>query len=410
METPRTPRKPRYGIGPQSPGPTIVRAHGSTLFTADGDRILDGASGALVCNIGHGRPELAAIAANAIARVDYVLPPWPTPARVALTESLVKDWLPPTFDSVFLACGGSEANDSAIRLARLYHLANGEPQRWKVIGRSPSYHGSTLATLAAGYHRTRRDGFDPLLSEWPKAPWNDAGALAAAIEAAGPETVSAFIAEPVIGAAGGALVASNDYWAEVSEVLKHYGVLGISDEVMTGFGRTGKKWGFDHDPWSPDILVSGKGLGGGYVPISVVAANDRVADALAKGSSQLMFFTYSGHDLTCAVADEVLRILRDEQLVARAHTMGERLRAGLVRELGSLEQVVEIRGRGLMLGVELSGITAASVVGQCLKMGLWVYPSGSGGPVPESILVAPPLVVTNNEVDQIVSTLAAVLA
>ena len=403
-------RTPHYGIGPQTPGPTIVRANGSMLYTDDGRQILDGGSGALVTNIGHGRPELAAVAANAIARVDYVLPPWPTPARMSLAHTLVESWLPPTFHSVFLASGGSEANDSAIRLARLYHLANGDPGRWKVIGRSPSYHGSTLATLAAGHHRARRDGFDPFLSEWPKTPWNDAKAVEAAIQAAGPETVSAFIAEPVIGAAGGALVASSDYWAEVAEILARYGVLGIADEVMTGFGRTGRKWGIDHDPWSPDIIVSGKGLGGGYVPISLVAANDRIADALNGSDAPLMFFTYSGHDLTCAVAGEVLRILQEEELVARALTMGERLRSELIRTLGSNPKVADIRGRGLMLGVEFDGVKTATVVAACLERGLWIYPAGSGAPVPESILVAPPLVVKNNEIDQIVSTLAAVLA
>ena len=399
----------RYGFANQSSGPMIVRAAGSMLYTADGRQILDGASGALVTNIGHGRPEVAAVAAQALLNVDYAIPPWPTPARLALADTLVECWLPVDFHHVFLASGGSEANDSAIRLARLYHLANGEPTRWKVIGRSPSYHGSTLATLAMGYHRSRRDGFDPLLAEWPKAPWNDAGAVAAAIEAAGPETVAAFVAEPVIGAAGGALVASPDYWAEVGEICRRYGVLAIVDEVMTGFGRTGKVWGHDHDPWTPDILVSGKGLGGGYVPISLVSANDRVADGMAKGRGQLMFFTYSGHDLTCAVAREVLRIMQEEELVNRAASMGERLKYELDNALGCLELVAEVRGRGLMLGVELRGITTATVVAECLARGLWVYPAGSGHPTPESILVAPPLVVTEGEIDRIVSTLAEVL-
>ncbi len=399
----------RYGFANSGGGPTIVRAAGSILYTDDGREILDGASGALVTNIGHGRPEVAAVAAKALLNVDYAIPPWPTPARMNLADLLVDRWLPKDYHHVFLASGGSEANDSAIRLARLYHLANGEPTRWKVIGRSPSYHGSTLATLAMGHHRARRDGFDPFLAEWPKAPWSDAGAVGAAIEAAGPETVSAFVAEPVIGAAGGALVAPPDYWAEVGEICRRYGVLMIVDEVMTGFGRTGKVWGHDHDPWTPDILVSGKGLGGGYVPISLVSANDRVADGMAKGKGPLMFFTYSGHDLTCVVAQEVLRILEDEQLVARADTMGAKLRDALESALSKSDRVAEIRGRGLMLGIELRGITTATVVAECLALGLWVYPAGSGHPVPDSILVAPPLVVTDSEIDRLVTTLAEVL-
>jgi adenosylmethionine-8-amino-7-oxononanoate aminotransferase len=396
----------RYRFTATAPGPTIVRATGVELITDDGRRIIDGASGAVVTNIGHGRAEVADAVAAALRQVDYVIPVWPTPKRLALADALVERWLPDGFNHVFFASGGSEANDSAIRLARFHHLATGQERRYKIIGRQPSYHGSTLATLAAGGHNARRSGYEPLLNEWPKAPWDDADAVAAAIEAAGPDTVAAFIAEPVIGAAAGCLVAPPDYWARIDEVCRHYGVLTIADEVMTGFGRTGTRWGHEQDPWSPDIVVSGKGLGGGYVPISLVSAHDRVVDPITESGRAVMFFTYSAHEASCAGALAVLEVLEREHLVDRVTPLGDHLQAGLRTALAGNERVAEIRGRGLMVGVELRGVSSAAVVGAALERGLWVYPGGSGAPVPDAVMIAPPFVITEAELDRIVAILA----
>ncbi len=378
-------------------------------MTSDGRRILDAAGGAAVNNIGHGRAEVAAAVAAAMAEVDYVLPTWTTPARLALADTLVERWLPAGFSHVFFVGGGSEANDTAIRLARAHHVSRGEAGRYKVIGRLPSYHGSTLATLAAGGHAARRSGYEPLLAEWPKAPWNDADAVGALIESAGPETVAAFIAEPVIGAAGGALVASADYWARIAEVCRQYGVLTIADEVMTGFGRTGHRWGHEHDPWIPDILVSGKGLGGGYVPLSLVSAADHVVDPITEAGRTVMFFTYSGHDSCCAGASVVLRILDDEGLVERAAVMGSRLHDALKAALGAHPNVAEVRGRGLMLGVELRGMSSAEVVAAALARDVWVYPAGSGAPVADAVLIAPPFVIDDHHIERIVTVVAAAI-
>jgi adenosylmethionine-8-amino-7-oxononanoate aminotransferase len=407
----------RYQFTAQYPGPTIVRTEGCELITSTGQRIIDGAAGAVVNNIGHGRQEVVDAVAKAMSQCDYVLPTWTTPARLELADLLVDKWLPTGFNHVFLAGGGSEANDTAIRLARYHHLANGQSQRYKVIGRQPSYHGSTLATLSAGGHNTRRAGYEPLLSEWPKVPWNDADALAGAIEAAGPETVSAFIAEPVIGAAAGALVAPPDYWARIAEVCRHYGVLTIIDEVMTGFGRTGKRWGFEHDDWgtphtpglTPDILVAGKGLGGGYVPISVVSASDAVVDPITAAGKTVMFFTYSGHDSSCAGAVAVLNILERENLVERAAVMGDRLKHALHDRFDSHPRITEIRGRGLMLGMQLDGGSSTEVVMKALDLGLWVYPAGSGAPVTDAILIAPPFVIEDSHIDRMLDILEKAL-
>lgn len=402
------PSKHRFALTPQpaSPG-TIVKAEGCELITDTGRRILDAAGGAVVNNIGHGRPEIADAVATALRELDYVVPLWPTPNRLALSDLLVDEWLPHGFGQVFFAGGGSEANDTAMRLARMHHLSRGDDQRHRVIGRVPSYHGSTLATLAIGGHMQRRDGFEPMMAEHPKVPWNSADAVAAAIEAAGPDTVAAFIAEPVIGASGPGLVASLDYWAQVTEICREYGVLMISDEVMTGFGRTGKRWGCDHDAWQPDIIVAAKGLTGGYAPLSMVAASDAVVEPLAQADRGVMFFTYSGHDSACAASVAVLQIIEREGLVQRAAVQGERLRGALHNALDGNPRVNEIRGRGLLLGVELEGVTSAAVVAEAMERDVWIYPGGSGPAVNDGLLFSPAMIVTDAEIDRIAEVAAA---
>ncbi|MFW2383281.1 MAG: aspartate aminotransferase family protein [Acidimicrobiales bacterium] len=395
----------RFTAGGQVP--TIVAGEGCELITADGRRILDAAGGAVVNNVGHGRRQVATAVAAAMANLDYVLPIWPTPTRLELIDYLVERWLPSGFERVFFAGGGSEANDSAMRLARSYHLARGESQRYKVIGRVPSYHGSTLATLSIGGHMARRDGYDPLLQEHPKVPWDNAGALAAAIEASDPATVSAFIAEPIIGASGAALIAPLDYWAAVSEVCREYGVLMIADEVMTGFGRTGQRWGHDHDHWKPDVIVAAKGISGGYLPLSMVSATNEVVDAVAAADRNVMYFTYSGHDASCAAALTVLGIVESEGLIDRARVQGAKLLSALEDAVGSHPSVVEVRGRGLMLGVELEGLASLPVVEQALERDVWIYPAGSGPSVNDGLLFAPPLIVTDQQIGRIAEVTAA---
>ncbi len=393
----------RYSFTAQPPNPpTIVRGDGVELITADGRRIIDAAAGAVVNNVGHGRGEIADVVAEAMRELDYVVPIWPTPNRLALADVLVERWLPDGFDHVFFGGGGSEANDTALRLVRNHHLARGEERRHKVIGRLPSYHGATLATLSIGGHAGRRDGLEPMLQEYPKVPWDDADALAGAIEAAGPESVAAFIAEPVIGASGAALIAPPDYWTRIAEVCREYGVLTIADEVMTGFGRTGLRWGHHHDGWSPDVIVSGKGLGGGYVPLSLVSASNDVVDPITAAGRNVMFFTYSAHDSSCAGALAVLDIVEREGLIDRAGMQGSRLVAGLKRELGDHPNVVEGRGRGLMVGVELTGMTSAAVVAEALERDVWIYPAGSGPAVNDGLLLAPPMIVEDHHLDRIV--------
>ena len=428
----------RAGKIPLVPGDTpmvVDRAEGAYLYTHDGRKLLDAAGGAIVGNIGYGRPEVADVAAETMRKTSYVVPGTATEERMRLVERLVERWLPEGMTRCNFTTGGSESVDSAIRLARMHHLAAGRPERWKVIGRQISYHGVTLAALAVGGHEVRRAGYEPLLLDFPKAPPHyplrcpidhehtspDACGMAAAdaleevIERAGPETVAAFIAEPVVGAAGAVLVPPQRYWERVVEICRRYDVLVIADEVMCGFGRTGAKFAIDHFGVTPDIMTGGKGLAGGYMPIGGVYCTDEVVAPMASSGHRLMFFTFGSHPVSCAVADKVLEIMEDERLVQRSADMGAKLNERL-EVLEKHPHVAQVRGKGLFCGIELVrdrdtlepfGTDVRihfAVMTEGAKRGVRLYPAG-GGPVAESILLGPPFIITDDEVETIAGVL-----
>lgn len=405
----------RYNFVPGATGPLVVGGEGSYLLTADGRRILDAAGGAIVANIGHGRSEVADAVRDAMANGGYTVPIWPTPHRLELLDRLTHDWLPDGFEHVFFTSGGSESADSAIRLARAYQLSVGRPERWKVVGRHPSYHGMTLGSLAMGSHSSRRAGYEPLLLEFPKVPWDDADAVVRLIEQEDPATIAGFVFEPVTGAAGACLVASDRYWRTVEEVCRAHDIVLIADEVMTGFGRCGTRWGHEQFPITPDVIYGGKGLGGGYVPIGMLATTARIADPLARVGA-FMFFTFTGNDGACAGASKVLEILTSEALVERSARMGALLGERLHDALDDHPNVLEVRGRGLFQGIELvhdrgserrypaEAQVATAVSRRCLEQDVWVYPAGSG-PVQDALMLGCPFIITDEEIDRIVSTL-----
>ncbi len=384
--------------------PTIVAGDGVFLVADDGRRILDAAGGAIVGNIGWGRTEVADAAA-AVMPMGYVIPLWPTPSRLALRDELVQHWLPEGFNHVFFTSGGSESTDSALRLARAYQVAKGRSDRWKVIGRHPSYHGMTTGTMAVASHSARQKGYEPLLLAFPKVPWDDPEQVLKVIEQEDPATIAGFIAEPITGAAGACLTASDEYWRVVTEACHEHDILLIADEVMTGYGRTGLKFGHQHFPLQPDVIVGGKGLGGGYVPLGAVTARDEVVDAL-RGSG-FMYFTFTGNDASCAAGAKVLEIMRRENLVERAASTGAILGQRLHAEFGEHPAVVEVRGRGMFYGLELR-CSRDAVVQAAMDRDMWVYPAGSG-PVADAVMVAPPFIITDTEIDLLVGTLRLAL-
>jgi adenosylmethionine-8-amino-7-oxononanoate aminotransferase len=347
---------------------------------------------------------------------------------VRLVERLVSRWLPAGLTRIAFTSGGSEAVDAALRVARAHHVAAGRPGRWKVIGRDLSYHGTTMATLAIGGHTKRRALFEPWLPALPKAPacycWRCplgksypscatacADEVERAIVAADPETVAAVIAEPIGGSTAGALVPPDEYWPKLAEICRRHEVLLIADEVMTGFGRTGKKFAVDHWGVTPDILVSGKGLTGGYAPMAGIFASEAVVAPLVARDQLLMFFTYSAHPAACAAADRVLRILEEEALVERAAALGEKLGKRLSALLAH-PNVGDVRGRGLLWAIELVADKATRepfparvgftnrVVAAGLEHGIFAY-GGGVDPARDVITFGPPFTIGEHEIELI---------
>jgi len=418
------------GLGAGLP---VAHTEGSFLVLPDGRRILDAAGGAVVASIGHGRQEVAEVAARTLVATTFVVPPFATEERVRLVERLRASWLPAGITRLVFASGGSEAIDLAVRIARQHFVSKGEPARWKVIGRELSYHGTTLAGLDVGGHPKRRKGMEPWLHDLPKAPacyplrctlCRSAGrctlacadALEDAIGRAGPETVAAFIFEPVGGSTAGALTSAPGYLARIGEICRRHGILTIADEVMSGFGRTGARFAVDHDAFVPDLLVGGKGLAAGYAPIVGVFAREEVAAPIAARGDEVMFYTYAAHPAACAVADKVLEIVEREELVARCARMGEALRERLVAALGAHPHVAEIRGKGLLQAVELvrdsktlapfapDDRVTATVVATGLANGVFFYPAGAGA-AQDAIVLGPPFTVSEGELDLLVTAL-----
>jgi adenosylmethionine-8-amino-7-oxononanoate aminotransferase len=424
----------RTSFVPGSPASpfAVERAEGAYLITPDGRRILDAAGGAIVVNIGHGRREVAELAAQALVHLTYVVPTFATEAKTRLVERLTERWLPEGLTRASFTSGGSESVEASLRLARLHHVCAGRPQRWKIIGREFSYHGVTLAALAVGGHTSRRRGYEPLLLDFPKVPSHyclecslgrtsddcreqAADKLEEVILREGPDTVAAFIAEPVVGGAAGAVVPPDGYWSRVAEICRKYGVLLIADEVMCGFGRTGEKFALNHWGVTPDIMVGGKGLAGGYAPIGGVYATDEVLAPIAERGEDLMFYTFSAHPASCAIADKVLEIMEREDLVARAKSMGQLLSKRLAR-LANHPNVAEVRGLGLMQAVEIvrdretlerfpvDAHITRRIVAAGLSKGVFLYPAGSGA-AQDVIMLGPPFIITEEDIELLVTVL-----
>ena len=411
----------------------VERAEGAYLYMDDGRRILDAAGGAIVTNIGHGRAEVAQAVAEATQREGYVIPPWLTPSRERLMERLAADWLPAEFTRVHLTCGGSEGIETAMKVALQYHYLRGHPEKSEIVGHSVSYHGTTLATTAVGGHEARKFGLAHALPKYPSSPTPDplrcpgddpgsyyVDAFERTIEREGPERVAAFLAEPIIGASGGAIVPPDTYWPAVRRICDANDILLIADEVMTGFGRTGRAFGYQHWPATPDIIVSGKGLTGGYAPLTGIFATDAVVAPLADAGISVMFHTFAAHPGACAAADKVLEIMTREDLVARAARMGDELRGSLSAALSNHPHVAEVRGRGLLIGVEVvkdratlerfpreDNITAR-VVDAALTRGVFFYGGGTGA-VRDVIVLGPPFTIDGNDVDQMVAALSGAI-
>ena len=412
--------------------PKIARGKGAYLIAEDGREILDAAGGAIVVNVGHGRAEIA----EAIARASgtYVVPNWRTPEREALAERLRTSWLPEGLHHIHLTSGGSEGVEAAVKIALQHFAARGEKGRTRIMARSLSYHGTTIAMAGLSGHRGRKRGLEDFLQSFPRVPTPsplrcplgphhpEAGRYYVdqtrrVIVAEGPQTIAALIVEAVTGSSGGAIVPPEGYLEGIRKLCDEFGILLIVDEVMTGFGRTGAKFGVDHWGVRPDILVGGKGLAGGYAAICGVFATRTVAQPIIDAGMDVMFHTFAALPSACAAAGTVLDILEREQLVGRAKAMGRVLSARLKERFAKHPHVAETRGLGLLQALEIvrdretlepfeqdKRITAR-VVGHGLRHGVFFYPGGTGE-ARDIICLGPPFIVTEDEIGRMVDVLA----
>jgi adenosylmethionine-8-amino-7-oxononanoate aminotransferase len=425
-----------------APPVRAVSSDGCYIIDQDNKRYLDGSGGAAVSCLGHGDPVIInAIKAQAEA-LAYAHTGFFTSAPAEELAEILIQHAPAGLDRVYFVSGGSEAVEAALKLARQFHIENGEPQRCHIIARRQSYHGNTLGALAAGGNQWRRAQFEPMLAdvthiapcyeyverrshETPEAYGQRAAQeLEDEILRLGPDSVIAFVAEPVVGATMGAVPAVNGYFKRIREICNTYGVLLILDEVMCGMGRTGHLFACDADQIAPDILCIAKGLGAGYQPIGAMLCSKTIYDTIGVGSG---FFqhghTYLGHPVACAAGLAVVNAIQERDLITQVNTRSAQLFSALREAFGQHPHVGDIRGRGLFVGLEIvedrerkhpfppSRKIAASLKAAAFEAGLICYPmSGTrDGQLGDHILLAPPFVISEDQISELTSKVQTAL-
>ncbi len=416
----------------QSDLPTAVGGDGCFLIDHTGKRYFDGSGGAAVSCLGHSNARVTQAIKDQVDKLAFAHTGFFTSDPAEDLADLLIEHAPGDLDRVYFVSGGSEAVEAAIKLARQFHVENGEPQREHVIARRQSYHGNTLGALSAGGNEMRRKQFSPLLVgmshiapcyEYAERGEDEtlevygqrvANELEEEILRLGADKVIAFLAEPVVGATLGAVAAVDGYFTRIREICDQYGVLLILDEVMCGMGRTGHLFACSADDVTPDIVCIAKGLGAGYQPIGAMLCTKRIYDVIAEGSG---FFqhghTYVGHPVAAAAALAVLKEILENDLIAQVRKRGTYFEAQLRKRFGQHPHVGEIRGRGLFWGVELvkdrasktpfdpSRGLAGKIKKAAFDEGLVCYPMQGtrDGAIGDHILLAPPFIATEAELD-----------
>jgi len=419
--------------------PKAIGGEGVYLFAEDGRRIIDASGGAAVSCLGHQHPRVIAAMAKQASTLAYAHTAFfsSEPAE-ALAETLVGHE-PGGLAYAYFVSGGSEAIEASIKLARQYFIERGEPQRQHFIARRQSYHGNTLGALAAGGNAWRRAPYAPLLSAafshvTPAFAYHEkhdgesdaqfVARLAAELEAEfqrlGPNTVAAFLAEPVVGATAGAVTAPDGYFKAVREICDRHGALLILDEVMCGMGRTGTTHAWQQEGVAPDIQAIAKGLGGGYQPIGAMLASGKIIDTIRAGSGAFQHgHTYLAHPLACAAALAVQDVIREGGLLDRVKERGRQLEQRLTERFGNHRHVGDVRGRGLFWAIELVADRASrtsfdpalklnqKIKAEAFANGLGCYPGGGtvDGVRGDHVLLAPPYIASADEIDLIVEKL-----
>ncbi len=422
--------------------PIAVSGEGCYLIDATGKRYLDGSSGAAVSCLGHRHPEIIQAIKDQADKLAYAHTSFFTTEPAEQLAKFLISKAPKGLSHVYFVSGGSEAVEAGIKLARQYFVETGKPEKYRIIARRQSYHGNTLGALSAGGNLWRRKLFEPILIETshiaPCYAYRDqqpgeslesyaqrvANELETEILRVGPETVAAFIAEPVVGATMGCVPSVPGYFKRIREICAKYDVLLLLDEVMCGMGRTGTLFACEQDGITADMITIAKGLGAGYQPIGALMVSQTIYSAIQNGSG---FFqhghTYLGHALACATSLKVQQVIERDQLLHRVQTMGQQLMQALQTQFKDHPNVGDIRGRGLFVGLELvadkpsktpfdPALTIhAKVKKAAMQEGLMCYPMGGtiDGQQGDHIMLSPPFSIEDRQIDELVSKLAAAI-
>jgi len=412
--------------------PRISHGRGVYLFDTEGERYLDACAGVHVVSIGHGVEEIVEAMRAQASKVCFTYGRFLTQPQVDLADRIA-DLTPEGLSKVFFVSGGSEATESAMKMARKYHIETGHPQKYKMIGRWQSWHGNTVGALSMSGRSSWREDYVPYLLDFPhipspypyRCPYGSdcaecqlrcAEELERVIHQEGSDYISAFIAEPILGTSAAGVAPPPGYFPAIREICDRHNILMIVDEVVTGFGRTGVHFGVDHWDVVPDIMATGKGLSSGYTPIAATIAHERIFEAIYQKSRLFVHgHTYGGNALSCATALAVQNYIEEHDLVTRCAQMGSLLLEKLM-SLQELPIVGEVRGKGLLIGIEFVADKAgrtpfdpaeevtARIVDLAFAKGVLIMP-GAPGPVDgvsgDHIAISPPFTINAEEVQHI---------
>jgi hypothetical protein len=406
--------------------PMISHGKGVYLFDKEGKRYIDGSSGAITVGIGHGVEEVINVMIEQAKQVSFVYRSQFTSEPAEKLAKKLSDITQGDLNWTFFVNSGTEATETAMKLAIQHFQEKGIKGKNKILSRWMSYHGITIGALSMSGHPLRRQRFVPILEDYPsvsppycyRCPFNlehpscdtaCASELETAIERIGSEHIAAFIAEPIIGAAGGAIVPPTGYYQRVKEICEKHDILLIADEVMTGLGRTGKMFAMEHWGVQPDIVTLGKGMTSGYTPMAATIASDRVIEPIMKGSKLVMSgHTFSANPLSAAVSLAVIEYVEKHNLVQAAEEKGNYLMKQLHKLKEEFSIIGDVRGKGLLIGIELvEQIKSSALIQKAMNKGLLLYPSvaGRNGKDDVAFIIAPPLTITYEEIDELLQIL-----
>lgn len=397
-----------------------TRAQGVYIYDEHGKKYLDGSSGAVACSLGHSHPKILPFIKQQLDKLQFVYRSQFGSEEAERLAAKLYDLSPgKTYAHTFFVNSGTEAMETAMKVAVQHWQETGHPEKTQFVSRWKSYHGITMGALSLSGHPLRRQRFENALDKFPALSAdleNDSVEtqtmeFRGVIDRIGAKNIAAFVAEPMVGAAGTALTPKPEYYKRMQAICKESSILFIADEVMTGLGRTGKWFGLDHWTTSADIAAVGKSLGAGYAPIAATLMTDEVLEPIRKGTGLIMSgHTYSGHPLSCATAGRVLEVVEEDHLLNNVRAQGAYIMEDLNRLQKKHAVIVAVRGKGLLMGVEfdpkLKGFQA-KFIERCYGNGLLVYPSvgGKEGKDENGVIISPPFIISRQETDELLDKL-----